>query len=74
MKRWSRKRSEDVESPSKVEAFLDEIESVCRKHGLSISHEDGQGAFEVDGFSDENIKWLRDAAITEAGEAASEGK
>lgn len=35
-----------VENP-RIDAFLAEIETVCEKHGLSISHEDGHGAFEV---------------------------
>lgn len=46
---------------SVIEAFLDEIEAVCRKHGLSLAHEDFQGAFIVQLFSEENIGWLRDA-------------
>jgi hypothetical protein len=35
-----------VENP-RIDAFLAEIETVCERHGLSISHEDGHGAFEV---------------------------
>lgn len=35
-----------VENP-KIDAFLAEIEEVCKKHGFHISHEDGQGAFEI---------------------------
>ena len=44
-----------------LKAFLDDIEAVCRKHNLSISHEDGHGAFHVEDASDFNIGWLRDA-------------
>lgn len=45
-KRWHKTRREDVEDP-KVEAFLAEVVEVCKRHGMSISHEDTQGAFIV---------------------------
>lgn len=44
-----------------VDAFLDEIEVVCRKHGMSISHEDGHGAFIVERFHEFFVEWLRNA-------------
>ena len=44
---------------AEVEAFLNEIEAVCRKHGLSISHEDTHGAFEIYPFDDESMAWFR---------------
>jgi hypothetical protein len=53
----------------KVDAFLDEIAKVCRKHGLSISHEDGHGSFVIEAFHNDLEEWLRDAAI---GETAKE--
>lgn len=49
----------------KVEEFLQEIEEVCRKHNMSISHEDGHGAFIIEKFDEFNIKWLKEAQITE---------
>jgi hypothetical protein len=50
-------------SPDYVEAFLDEIESVCRKHGMSISHTDSQGSFLIVPFSPPYVEWLRDATL-----------
>ena len=44
---------------AEVEAFLNEIEAVCRKHDLSILHEDTQGAFEIRRFDDQAMTWLR---------------
>ena len=41
-------------------AFLDAIERVCREHGLSISHEDQHGAFQVVPFNEDDLEWLRD--------------
>ena len=43
------------------DAFLDEIEAVCKKHGLSISHQDFQGAFIIEPFDPRNMEWLRQA-------------
>lgn len=50
--------SDDLDQ-SKVTAFLDDIEAVCRKHGLCISHEDAHGAFEIETFDQYFINWLR---------------
>lgn len=46
-----------------VEQFLKEIENVCKKHNMSISHEDGHGAFIIEKFYESNIKWLKEAAV-----------
>jgi hypothetical protein len=44
-----------------VQAFLDELITVCRKHGLSISHEDGHCNFIVERHSQWLEQWLRAA-------------
>jgi hypothetical protein len=44
-----------------VDAFLAEVVEVCRKHGMSISHEDGQGAFQVRDFNEPDAEWLKEA-------------
>ncbi|NBW22529.1 MAG: hypothetical protein EBR82_82745 [Caulobacteraceae bacterium] len=44
-----------------VDAFLAEVIEVCRKHGMSISHEDGWGAFEVRNFNEPDADWLKEA-------------
>lgn len=48
-------------------AFLIDIEKVCRKHNLTLAHEDSHGAFLVCGFDAGNIEWLR-AARDDRGE------
>ena len=45
------------ESP-KVDAFLAEVRAVCERHGMAISHEDGQGAFEIVSLNEEVLAWL----------------
>lgn len=45
-----------------VKKFLNDVKEVCRKHGLSLEHEDSQGAFEVNTYSLESEMWLLAAA------------
>ncbi len=52
-----------IETPEKLLKFVDEIEQVCKKYDLSISHEDGHGAFEIENFDEDNIDWLRNAHV-----------
>ena len=67
MKRWCSRLKQDIES-EKVDAFLKEILEVYEKHGLSISHEDGHGAFIVEQDSQDNRKWIMEAMIGEGAE------
>lgn len=61
MKRWSRKESDEIENEA-IDKFLEEIKEVCIKHGLSISHEDGQGGFIIQKYDEFNIDWLFSAS------------
>lgn len=61
MKRWNNKQSKEVEN-SKVNAFLNEIADVCRKHELAISHEDNHGAFEIVNIGKGDIDWILNAS------------
>jgi hypothetical protein len=63
METWDVNKEKEVEIPQKQLDFLDEIEAVCKKYNLSISHEDGWGSFVIDKYSKENIEWLRNAHI-----------
>lgn len=49
--RWSHREKKRVENP-KIDAFLEEVEAVCERHGLSLAHEDGHGAFLVVDYDD----------------------
>jgi hypothetical protein len=60
MKRWNTTQHAEVES-AKVDAFLADVLEVCKKHGLSISHEDGHGAFEIVAYNDYYVEWLSNA-------------
>lgn len=60
MKRWSHKKGDYIEN-AKIDAFIEEIIKVCKKHKFSIGHEDGHGAFEIEKFSESNAGWLRNA-------------
>lgn len=60
--RWVREGNEagNQETPE-VDAFLAELESVCRKHKFSLSHEDSQGSFIVTSFNENLLEWLKAA-------------
>lgn len=49
------------ERSEKVDLFLKEISEVCKKHGLSISHEDEYGAFLIVPFKESYLEWLLNA-------------
>lgn len=40
------------------DAFKREIESVCKKHGLSISHEDDHGVFLIKEYQEDLMEWF----------------
>lgn len=50
-----------METVLKQIRFLEEIEAICKKYDLSISHQDSQGAFIIEKYSDFNMDWLKDA-------------
>jgi hypothetical protein len=50
-----------VEKPSKMLEFFEEIDLVCKLYNLSISHEDGHGAFVIEEYDEFNIRWLKNA-------------
>lgn len=41
--------------------FLDEIISVCKKHNLILAHEDDQGSFIIEEYSDAVQKWIMES-------------
>lgn len=61
-KRDGEYNSIETEMPE-VDAFLADIKDVCKKHKLSISHEDGHGAFIITKYDDELMKWLNEAVF-----------
>lgn len=43
-------------------AFLSEVVQVCKKYGLSLGHEDAQGSFIVEPWSESGDVWIMDAS------------
>lgn len=58
---WDCKKHAFIETPREMQAFLNEIVEVCKRHGLSISHEDYHGAFIIERYCEDNIEWLTSA-------------
>jgi hypothetical protein len=59
-KRWVKGRGK-LDEVVEVDAFLSEIEVVCRKHNLSISQPDDHGAFIVEKLNVNSLNWLLEA-------------
>ncbi len=62
-KTWDELANERIETPKEMIDFFNDIDEVCKKHGLSISHDDGyaHGSFEIEEYNKRNIEWLREA-------------
>lgn len=58
---WDRTKLCRVDMPKEMEDFLNDIKMICKKHNLSISHEDYHGAFLIEEYDEDNIKWLFNA-------------
>lgn len=64
MERWDTDAREVVIRQD-IDLFLDELEALCRRHGLIVSHEDGHGAFIIRTLDDRQnaFEWLREAMV-----------
>lgn len=51
--------------PGKVIEFIKKIIEVYKEYNMSLSHDDGQGAFWIEPLYAENVEWLEDASIHE---------
>lgn len=63
MRRWIDLREGSLRGEvPEVDAFLAEIEEVCRRHGMSIAHEDERGEFRIQRFDEQSIERLKQAS------------
>ncbi len=61
--RWSNKENKEIEA-KRVDAFLDEVHQVCKKHGFCIETDDCQGGFVIERYDDEkDFEWLGYASV-----------
>lgn len=63
MESWDKSKSEFIKTPEEVINFFNEIENICKIYGYSIAHEDGHGAFIIEGYDPTNIDWLKSAHL-----------
>lgn len=49
--------------PKKLKAFYCELDKLCKEYGVSISHEDSQGGFEIEEYDVGYMNWMMDAHI-----------
>lgn len=53
----------NLQHPEKIKDFLSAIRAVCVGFGVSISHEDHHGAFELIDYEEGAFDWLTDAHV-----------
>lgn len=58
----------------RIDAFVADIVATCKKHGLSISHEDGHGGFIVDALNQKLVDWFCAASVTKEAIGAPAGQ
>lgn len=59
---WDKQCAAYVETPAEMQAFLVDLEAVCRKHNLCVGHEDMQGGFDIRKLTAEDLQRLMAAA------------
>jgi len=52
------KRRDVFDAVPEVDAFFDEIMEVCRRHGMSIHHDECGGRLIVREYNEELMEWL----------------
>ena len=50
-----------MNNKERIKNFMRDYEELCIKHGMSLSHEDCQGAFIIDEYDKDNVEWVKSA-------------
>ena len=50
-----------MNNKERIKNFMRDYEELCIKHGMSLSHEDCQGAFIIDEYDEDNVAWVKSA-------------
>ena len=58
---WNCEKSAYQPMSDNIKQFMQELETLCRKYDMSISHEDTHGAFVIESFSEEYMTWFKSA-------------
>ncbi len=58
---WNCRVNTETPMPNKIRHFLEKVHQLSLKYQLSISHEDGHGAFKIEDYNENNIIWLSNA-------------
>ena len=50
-----------MNNKERIKLFMKEYEELCIRYGISLSHEDCQGAFIIDEYNKDNVEWVKSA-------------
>ncbi len=63
MESWEHHTEKHIKTPPKIKAFIEDVIAVCKKHNMSIGHEDGHGGFEIQQYDEFYTEWLQNASL-----------
>lgn len=63
MKSWDNTQKKEIETPTNVVEFFNELEILCKKYDVSISHEDIHGAFIIEDYDEAYIDWMKNSIL-----------
>ena len=50
-----------MSNEERIKNYMKEYEELCIRHGMTLSHEDSQGAFIIDEYDKDNVEWVKSA-------------
>lgn len=60
---YDRKIQQWITMPFHLKMFYKDLNELCRKYNLSISHEDSHGEFIIENYHEGYMEWLMDASL-----------
>lgn len=60
---WDKTQKKEIETPTNVVEFFNELQTLCEKYNLSISHEDSHGAFIIEDYDNAYMEWMKNAIL-----------
>lgn len=66
MKSWYSIEQKYIETPEKLKDFFDDIETTCKRYGLTIGYSDWNESFVIEEFFSINMRSLREAQLSKS--------
>ena len=60
---WNDNTLEKELTPKKMKKFLRKLNKLYKRYNVSIGHEDFQGGFIIEDYTEHNVKWMNAASF-----------